>query len=136
MIGKLFSSFLNYFNNDKVPPIDSTPTLIASDFGDKVFGLSYNIKSDLYRYNFYYNLLPFKVKDIVSAGVTGDKFICYWTTDDELLFSGYMSERCDNYFFKYNVPKDKVYINGNMNKLFEFKWKIFLQNKLNQKKKN
>ncbi|KAL9645480.1 hypothetical protein ABK040_000546 [Willaertia magna] len=88
-------------------PVNSTPTLIASVYGRKVFGLNDTVPVENYQSEFYYNILPFKVKEIVSAGGSGE-FICYWTTDNRLLFSGYIYERNDdNYFIRYHIPKRK-----------------------------
>ncbi|KAL9645490.1 hypothetical protein ABK040_000556 [Willaertia magna] len=109
--------------------VDSTPTLIAS--GRTVFGLNDTIPVENYESKFYYNILPFKVKNIVSVGGSGE-FICCWTIDNRLLFSGYIYERNDdNYFIKYHIPKEKEYINDKLSELFEFKWKDFVNNKVN-----
>ncbi|KAL9649794.1 hypothetical protein ABK040_009608 [Willaertia magna] len=110
--------------------VESTPTLIAS--GRTVFGLNDTVPVENYESKFYYNILPFKVKDIVSAGGSGE-FICYWTIDNRLLFSGYIYERNDNYFIRYHIPKEKEYINDKLSELFEFKWKDFIKNKLLEK---
>ncbi|KAL9654175.1 hypothetical protein ABK040_000759 [Willaertia magna] len=127
-------------NNTTPPPTDSTPTLIAKESGKEVFGLNNTINSDLYGKDFYYNILPFKVKEILSTG-GGGEYICYWTSDDKLLFSGYLNdknfgEQCHNYFFKYNLTFKEKYINENMTELFEFKWKDFINNKLTTTIKN
>ncbi|KAL9648556.1 hypothetical protein ABK040_012215 [Willaertia magna] len=79
----------NTLNVTEIPPTDSTPTLIASASRRKVFGLNSGIPSNDYCHTFYYNILPFKVKEIVSAGGEGE-YICYWTVDDRLLFSGFL----------------------------------------------
>ncbi|KAL9645067.1 hypothetical protein ABK040_004559 [Willaertia magna] len=129
----LFSAILNYFeNNNSVPLTDPTPTLIASVYGRKVFGLSNSVPTNKYRDDFYYNVLPFKVKEIKSAGGNGEYF-CYWTIDDKLLFSGFIDEKKSNYLYKYNVPKENKYLNENMKEIFEFKWKDFVKNKISNK---
>ncbi|KAL9658393.1 hypothetical protein ABK040_015713 [Willaertia magna] len=120
------SSQLNDFgNNNATLRADATPTLIASVNGRKVFGLSDSIPINTYSDNFYYNILPFKVKEIKSAGGVGE-FICYWTSDNKLLFSGLLKKESD-YFYKYNIPNEYKDINENMNDLFEFNWQKYVK---------
>ncbi|KAL9654173.1 hypothetical protein ABK040_000758 [Willaertia magna] len=119
--------------NTEIPSInDSTPTLIASVYGRKVFGLDDTVPIDNYKEAFYYNILPFKVKEIISAGGNGE-YICYWTIDDRLLFSGFLSERSNHYFNRHFFTKEQKQINNKLSDVFEFNWKDFIKNKLLEK---
>ncbi|KAL9649796.1 hypothetical protein ABK040_009610 [Willaertia magna] len=142
-----FEALINYFrynsNNYYNPPNNEipaypTPTLIASAKGRPIFGLNRFISTNSYCDRFYANILPFKVKEIMVMSAGWEECICYWTTDDRLLFSGiyFFEENKSNYVYKYNLTNEHKCINENMTELFEFKWKDFIKNKLSRKINN
>ncbi|KAL9654171.1 hypothetical protein ABK040_000756 [Willaertia magna] len=99
-------------------PVNSTPTLIASVYGRKVFGLNDTVPVENYQSEFYYNILPFKVKEIII---------------DYCFLDIFMKEMMITILLDITFQKEKEYINDKLSELFEFKWKDFVNNKLLEK---